>query len=1065
MKKFIIILAAVFTVLAATLFFFIQSGRLVTLAELAATTFIHQPVSIGALHVEKGQGIIVQDLAVAEGKPGDMEIFLPEARITFTLQGIRNRTVDEVVLERPEVTLSAPHPTTSQPSGDVVTLPLEIKKVQINQGTVELKGDDRLLQVRDITLSIQQKGTTGAVDITASASVPGHIAKVSVTGQADIKRLQLLEANVRISGADLGTLSRQLVPLTEERGRLMGLAEITAEIERESKEALRWKANADVSGFSFISESLSLKPGHQVALLSEGTYKIKNGGIALKHAEVRYGQTSSLRLHGTMEGIFSKNPRMALNLETDEIVIHEIFKSVSGSAVDTLRNINLKAAVRLNLSLSGKIKSPEAGGTVQINGDGLETGGIGLSSFRANLPVSYRSGRVRAKDAVLRTQQLYGFKVHDKKEHAFRASVLTVTMPSFEYKDAIIKAGPLTVHAEKATVFKEGNEVISSADIVLQGELHADINKNKVQLKNLSIASDSIRGVSADIAYSEGRSPEMIASLTWKDIDVQSASERMLPSFTHKIGLNMHGTGSVHTALTMARDNDGRYLFAGTARAALADGGFASADETKIGEGIQAELSASFSLPLPFERAEVSMNAHASGFELLAGKFYGNFKDRVLACTAEGSYTKQDDSFSLSGSEITLTDIGRLTLAGSMSGPWDSPDIKATMTLRDLDNAEAFNFFIRETFREQLPLLAGLAVDGESRAKVSFTGQPGRFGVQGMIDINNMNIVISEKDRSLTGIQVNLPFDLSYPQAEAFQGIDVYGKISIDNLSWGILQLKALEAFPAVAQNTILSRDDIAIHAFGGAIRFKDIVYSNILRPERSLSLAVTIRDIDLGQAAEALEIPQFNGSLSGVIPKALFSGNRLTTEGEVVLDLFDGQVRISNIYIDNVLSPVPSVQSSISIESINLEKLTGTFDYGRVSGIISGTINDLVVVKGQAESFTGSLATVKTKGIKQTINVEALKNISILGSGASVSILDRGIYRFFRNYGYSKIGFSASLKNDNLLVLGIGGEDGVGYLVKGGLLPPKVDVINYTQNISFKEMVKRLMRIKQAGQ
>jgi hypothetical protein len=409
--------------------------------------------------------------------------------------------------------------------------------------------------------------------------------------------------------------------------------------------------------------------------------------------------------------------------------------------------------------------------------------------------------------------------------------------------------------------------------------------------------------------------------------------------------------------------------------------------------------------------------------------------------------------------------MGRLTLDGSMSGPWDSPEIKVTMHLNDLDNAQAFNFFIRETFREELPLLDGLAVDGESRAKVSFTGQPRRFSVQGMLDIKDMNIVSSEKDRSITGIEVNLPFDLSYPAAKAFQGIDDYGTISIDNLSWGILQLKALEVFPAVSRNTVTFRDEIAVHVFGGAVTFRDILYSNIVSPDRSLSLAVTIGDIDLAQTAEALEMPRFKGTLSGVIPKASFSGNHLTTEGEVVFDLFDGQVRIGNLSIDKVLSPVPSVHSSISIESINLEKLTETFDYGRVSGIISGTVNDLVVVKGQAQRFQGGLATVKTKGIKQTINVEALKNISILGTGTSPSILDMGIYRFFRNYRYSQIGFSASLKNDNLLLLGIGGEEGVGYLVKGGLLPPKVDVVNYTQNISYKEMVKRLMRIKQTGQ
>jgi hypothetical protein len=106
-------------------------------------------------------------------------------------------------------------------------------------------------------------------------------------------------------------------------------------------------------------------------------------------------------------------------------------------------------------------------------------------------------------------------------------------------------------------------------------------------------------------------------------------------------------------------------------------------------------------------------------------------------------------------------------------------------------------------------------------------------------------------------------------------------------------------------------------------------------------------------------------------------------------------------------------------------------------------------------------METYKKKGVEQKISVDALKKISILGTGSSTSILDRGIYQFFKEYRYDKLGFKAFLKNDNLLLLGIENEGNKEYLVKGGLLPPKVDVISYTQNISFQEMVSRLQRIR----
>jgi hypothetical protein len=174
--------------------------------------------------------------------------------------------------------------------------------------------------------------------------------------------------------------------------------------------------------------------------------------------------------------------------------------------------------------------------------------------------------------------------------------------------------------------------------------------------------------------------------------------------------------------------------------------------------------------------------------------------------------------------------------------------------------------------------------------------------------------------------------------------------------------------------------------------------------------------------------------------------------------------MRVSDISIDNVFTPVASLKSVVEFKDIDLGKLTGTFEFGHISGILEGSVKDLVIVNGQPESFEARIETVKRRGVGQKMSVEALEKISILGTGSSASILKSGIYRFFKEYKYRKMGFRGSLKNDNFLLLGIETEGDKGYIVRGALLPPKVDVISYTQNISFKEMVKRLMRIKAVG-
>jgi len=214
-----------------------------------------------------------------------------------------------------------------------------------------------------------------------------------------------------------------------------------------------------------------------------------------------------------------------------------------------------------------------------------------------------------------------------------------------------------------------------------------------------------------------------------------------------------------------------------------------------------------------------------------------------------------------------------------------------------------------------------------------------------------------------------------------------------------------------------------------------------------------------------AFNIPEFRGTLSGSIPNVLFAGNSLATEGEITLKVFDGRVSISGLSVNRVFSPVPSLKCSIDIEDLDLGQLTGAFDFGHISGIIRGNVSDLVIVKGQAQGFRASLESVRKRGVSQKISVEALKKISILGSGTSTSILDRSIYQFFKEYRYKKLGFRGFLKNDNLLLLGIDSSDGKSYLVNGGLIPPRVNVINYNQNVSFQEMVRRLKRITQIKQ
>lgn len=128
------------------------------------------------------------------------------------------------------------------------------------------------------------------------------------------------------------------------------------------------------------------------------------------------------------------------------------------------------------------------------------------------------------------------------------------------------------------------------------------------------------------------------------------------------------------------------------------------------------------------------------------------------------------------------------------------------------------------------------------------------------------------------------------------------------------------------------------------------------------------------------------------------------------------------------------------------------------------GYARDVVIAAGQLQHFDAGFETDRRRGVEQKISVEALEKISILGSGGRPDVFSRGIMQFFKEYNYAKIGFTATLRNDNLSLDGIGGDGERTYLVKGGILPPKANVISHSREISFGEIVERLARIGRVG-
>ena len=168
----------------------------------------------------------------------------------------------------------------------------------------------------------------------------------------------------------------------------------------------------------------------------------------------------------------------------------------------------------------------------------------------------------------------------------------------------------------------------------------------------------------------------------------------------------------------------------------------------------------------------------------------------------------------------------------------------------------------------------------------------------------------------------------------------------------------------------------------------------------------------------------------------------------------------MSRLEIENPFSSLAAIRLDATLTNIDLEQLSKTFSFGRISGILEGTVGDLIITAGQPAQFGADLHSVD-RGGEQRISVEALDKITVLSSGQSAGSLYGGLAGFFDSFRYSKLGFKAILRNDRLTLRGVETRGNEEYLVVGSFLPPTVNIVSHTQTIAFSELIRRLERIK----
>ena len=493
----------------------------------------------------------------------------------------------------------------------------------------------------------------------------------------------------------------------------------------------------------------------------------------------------------------------------------------------------------------------------------------------------------------------------------------------------------------------------------------------------------------------------------------------------------------------------------------IAGGRFSNPEGTRIGEHLNAKGRLIFSQRdgEPFVKGE----ARIESLELLWGSFFGDFKEQKPAIEMDGRYRSAAGELTLDKFRISLASAGSVELKGRIQHLPDDPAFNMEVRSDDLRHAGFYDFFIKDTFKIGYPILGEIGTTGRSSFTLRAQGSLGSFTVDGNLRLAES--VIQEKTGSwrVGPIGLDLPLKLRFPEAlkESSNEAVPFGKLTIQQIQTQSTKIPAISAPIVLWNNSLRFPEPVQLSLFGGTGSIEDLAWRDIIGAPRDMGLSLRLDGLRLSDLTEALGWYRFNGTLSGSIPGVRWVGDSLKSDGTITLNAFGGKISVRGMEIEQPLSPGRSIKMAARLDGLNLEQASATFQFGHISGVLAGAIDGLVLSQGQAAAFNADLQTVAQRGVGQWISVEALNNLTVISSGNDGGSVFGGIASFFDSFRYSKLGFKAALKNDTLLLRGVETGEGKEYLVVGSWLPPTVNIISYTQEISFSELLRRLERVQ----
>lgn len=593
-----------------------------------------------------------------------------------------------------------------------------------------------------------------------------------------------------------------------------------------------------------------------------------------------------------------------------------------------------------------------------------------------------------------------------------------IECPSPRSSDAVGQRGPRPMIARPC----EGGELswetpygqVGRAELALlrrSGELHFDLRSDAFELSGVwSLQANKLAGLSIDLDGFD-ISPVLPILSTWVDLDVlygQISGRLRLSSNTFEGEWAIEGAGF--------DGDDGQVAGDGLGLTGSVSGRIDSDQQSltlNLTQGAGELLIGPLYLPAPGRPIEAHLDIVRRGpGEILIDRLHYHHPD-VAAFNGAARLLRRDQGWQ--AAEVELFDLD-----ADLERVWPRwiDGLASTVGFADLSSRGQLSASAR--------LLEGeLAEVDLSVEAFELTDPRGRF------DLEPTRVRLR---RDAPGLDLDLAMD----------GLMLYG------LPFGPSDLRAGER-----GGVWVLLEPLRLPLLGGAV----VIDRFDLDPgpdAGGVTLDARIEPLSLEQLTQTLGWPEFGGQLSGDFPGIVFRDDRLDVTGAINVNAFSGQIRLSELVIERPLGSLPALAAQVEIDRLDLQELTGAFNFGRMEGEVSGWMRDLRLLDWRPVAMDTRLFTHDDVP-RRRISQRAVDNLSNLGGGLGGALIGNTILRLFEDFPYRRAGLACRLSNNICHIDGVAEHEPDGFYIVEGRGLPRLDIIGHRRLVDWPRLVSQL--------